>query len=342
MKKTIVLISLIFLLAIGCEKKQSKVVPSKESKKIDTINIKPIINNENISLLYNLTHNTILKYKLNTYSKNTQILHLDSLISGYVTQNVTYFFDVKVKEKEKDGKLTLDIFCKEITASSESSTGEKFQYDSKNPPTDSLGKIISKNFEILSGVNFSVRITPTGEILDIFRSDNILDKLLMDAPRKPSNEERQQIKVDIEQGVLIPLVQQIFKILPDKSINVDSTWVQSYPFQISVFELQNEAQYRVNRIFESNNKKLVEIFGTLNALPSGKTDYTEGNISYKFSKPKISGNSKIYYDLDKKCIRNAVSEVNLELAVNINQKGNPRTYKKIDKIETKNTLTLLD
>lgn len=342
MKKLIVLISLIFLLAIGCEKKQLKVVPSKESKKIDTINIKPIINNENISLLYNLTHNTILKYKLNTYSKNTQILHLDSLISGYVTQNVTYFFDVKVKDKEKDGKLTLDIFCKEITASSESSTGEKFQYDSKNPPTDSLGKIISKNFEILSGVNFSVRITPTGEILDIFRSDNILDKLLMDAPRKPSNEERQQIKVDIEQGVLIPLVQQIFKILPDKSINVDSTWVQSYPSQISVFELQNKAQYRVNRIFESNNKKLVEIFGTLNALPSGKTDYTEGNISYKFSKPKISGNSKIYYDLDKKCIRNAVSEVNLELAVNMNQKGNPKTYKKIDKIETKNTLTLLD
>jgi hypothetical protein len=138
------------------------------------------------------------------------------------------------------------------------------------------------------------------------------------------------------------IVQQIFRLLPDKEVNVDSSWTQSYPTQISVFELQNTATYKVTKFFESNGNKLVQIEGNLSVTSTGQTEHTENNIIYKFQKPKVSGVSKGFFDLGKNCFRNVTSDVSFELVLNMQQKGNPKTYKRIDKILTKSNLVLLD
>ncbi len=267
---------------------------------------------------------------------------MDTTISGFIEQNVDYIFKVTVNDIEESGNLNVEFLCEGIKAYASSSTGEKITYDSKNPPVDSLEKLKTKNFEMLDNANFSARVSPTGEILDIFKSDKIIEKIIQDAPRKPSTEERLAIKQDIEQGILKTIVQQIFKSLPENEINVDSSWKQVYPTQISVFEMENTATYKVSKFFVANGKKLVQIDGTLAVVPSGKTEYTEGNLTYKFQKPKVTGTSKSFFDLDKNCFRNVTTDVSIELVLNMQQKGDPKVYKRVDKILTKNTLILLD
>lgn len=179
-------------------------------------------------------------------------------------------------------------------------------------------------------------------MLDIYRVDTIIDKLVADAPRKPSTEERFQITNDVSQGLLRPLIQQIFRNVTDKKLNVDSIWTQTYPTQLSVFDIENTATYKVIKIFESEGKRLVEIEGSLKINAKGKQDHTEGNISYKFYKPKVSGISKAYFDLDKKCFRSSSADVTFEVVVDIQQKGDPKIYKRTEKIQSKNSILLLN
>lgn len=342
MKKLILLPILFSLIVFGCKKEENKAEAPEKAAVIDTTNIKPIQVQENVSLIYDLKKNSVLRFKLTNYSKNTQTIHLDSVMSGYFEQTVDYYIKVTVKNKEENGNLELDFYCEKIKATGSSSTGEKLQFDSENPPTDSLQKQITKNFDLLVNADFSARLSSTGEVLDIYRSDKIIDKIVENAQRKPSFEERAAIKTDIDMGLLRPLIQQIFRLMPDKSVNVDSTWEQTYPLQLSVFDIQNTAKYKVTKIFESNGNKLVEVLGTLSIQSAGKTDHTEGNITYKFMKPKATGYGKIFYDLDKKVVRNSTTDVTFELTVNMSQKGDPRVYKRVDKIQTKNTLVLLN
>ncbi|MCR4417366.1 MAG: DUF6263 family protein [Ignavibacteria bacterium] len=342
MKKLILFFVLISLTVFGCKKEEKKAEAPETAAVVDTTNIKPIQVQENVYLKYDLKKNSVLRFRLTNYSKNTQTLQLDSTITGYFEQTVDYYFKVNVKNKEENGNLELDFLCEKIKATGSSSNGEKLEYDSENPPTDSLQKQIAKNFDLLLNGEFSVRLSPIGEVLDVYRFDSIVEKLLQNAQRKPTLEEREAIKNDIKLGLLRPIIQQIFREFPENSVNVDSTWQQTYPLQLSVFEIQNTAKYKVSRFFESNGNKLVEILGTLSIESAGKTNHTEGNITYKFAKPKATGYGKIYYDLDKKCVRNSTTDVTFELTVNMTQKGNPKTYKRIDKIQTKNSLLLLN
>lgn len=342
MKRIIYLLVILSISVSACKKESDKPIAEKNDLIIDTTNIKPIEVDQGISLVYDLSKNSVLRYKLTTYNKNSQTFYLDSTISGSVEQNVEYIFKVTVKEKENNGNMTLDILCEQIKADAQSSTGEKLSYDSRTPPVDSVEKLQTKNFEVLVNTEFSARISPHGEVLDIYKTENLLEKIIQDAPRKPSEEEKTAIKSDIEEGVLRPIVQQLFKTLTDKKVNVDSTWSMIYPTQLSIFEIENTATYKVTKVFESGKRKLVKFTGSLSIKPSGQTTHTENNIVYKFSKPKAVGKGEYFYDLDKKLIRKAESDVTFELAVNISQKGQTVTYKRVEIIQTKNTLTLLD
>lgn len=342
MKKTIIFGIILSILAFGCKKDTEKKEPESPAKIIDTTNIKPIEVKESISLTYDLKKNTTLKFKLTTYQKTSQVLQLDSLISGYLEQNVEYLVNASIKEKESNGNLTIDFYVDKVIADIKSSTGESLNYNSDNPPTDSLKKLQTKTFDVIAKANFSARISPTGEVLDIYRTDSIIDKLIADAPRKPTTEERFQITNDVSQGLLRPLIQQIFRNVTDKKVNVDSSWTQNYPTQLSVFEIENTAKYTVKKIFESNGNKLVEIEGLLTINAKGKQNYTEGNISYKFYKPKVTGTSKSYFDLDKKCFRTSSSDVTFEVVVDMQQKGDPKIYKRTEKILTKNSVLLIN
>ncbi|MBM4174720.1 MAG: hypothetical protein FJ213_00885 [Ignavibacteria bacterium] len=333
-----------FLLFFGCGSDTKQEEPRSEDS-ISTSEISlsaPVQIEDGVHLLYDIKKGTTLKYKMRNYNKSIQSIISDTTMSQSMTQDIEYYFNVKVNDKDESGNLSLDFFCERIKAKGESSLGEKLTYDSKTPPTDSLEKRKYMNFDVLAGVDFAARISSTGEILDIFKTDKILEKIVKEAPKEPTAAEKAQLRNDIQQAVIRPLVQQIFKNTTDKKMNIDSSWTLNYPSQISVFEMENVAQYKLKNFYEKDNSKLAEVDAQLTVKSKGKSEFSEQGVNYNFEKPKTSGSGKLYFDLDRKCIKRAVSDVSFEMTLKMKEVKTGKEAKRIDKIETRNLTELLN
>lgn len=345
MNKLIFAFAFCLIVFVSCETKRGKEkdLLSDSTFVEDTAPKKSILLKEGIQLKYALDKGEILKYRVKTFNRTTQSIISDSTLAQSFTQDINYLFNLKVVDQEENGNLTLNFLCERITAKGESSTGEKLSYDSNNPPKDTSERKQYFNFEILVGSDFSARISLTGEILDIFKMDKIIDKILTEVPRQPTAEEKFQLNNDIMQGVIKPLIQQMFKTVTDKKIYVDSSWANTYPSKLSVFDLENTARYQLKKVYESNGKQIAEIDGSLSVKSHGKTDFLEKGVNYKFEKPIASGTGKIYFDLTHNCISKAESQVSFETVLHISEnKAGGKKAKRTDKIESKNFVELLN
>jgi hypothetical protein len=338
----IALFALGFIFGCRNEEKKAEPLSGDLSSTRETNFTKPVQIDEGVYLLYVLNKGTTLKYKMHNYNKSTQSIVTDSTISQSMVQNIEYFFTIKIQDKEESGNLSINFVCDQIKAKGESSLGEKLNYDSRNPPEDSLERKKYINFEVLVDADFSARISPTGEIIDIFKTDKILEKIVSGAPKLLTPAEKAQLRSDIQQAVLKPLIQQIFKTTTDKKMNIDSSWTLHYPSQISVFELENSAHYKLKNFYEKDNSKIAEIDATLSVKSKGKSDFTEEGVNYSFEKPITSGTGKLYFDLNRKCIKRSESNVSFELVLKMKEIQSGKEAKRIDKVETRNITELLN
>ncbi len=344
MKSLLAIAMLPFLLFIGCGGDSKQEYPiNEDSTSISEMTLStPVQIDDGVFLLYDVKKGSTFRYKMRNYNKSIQSIIADTTMSQSMTQDIEYYFTVKVNDKDESGNLSLDFFCERIKAKGESSLGEKLTYDSKTPPTDSLEKQKYMNFEVLVGVDFAARISSTGEILDIFKTDKILEKIVKEAPKEPTAAEKAQLRSDIQQAVIRPLVQQIFKSTTSKKMNIDSSWTLNYPSQISVFEMENIAQYKLKNFYEKDDSKLAEIDAHLTVKSKGKSEFSEGGVNYNFEKPKTSGSGKLFFDLDRKCIKRSESDVSFELTLKMKEVKTGKEAKRIDKIETRNVTELLN
>lgn len=338
----IALLAQLFTIGCGSEDKKADPMSSDSISTSETVFTNPVQINDGVNLLYDLNKGTTLKYKMHNYNKSQQSIIADSTMSQSMVQEIEYFFTVKIKDKEESGNLTIDFVCDQIKAKGESSLGEKLNYDSKNPPADSLERKKYMNFDVIVGADFSARISSTGEIIDIFKTDKILDKIISGAPQQPTSTEKAQLRNDIQQAVLKPLIQQIFKNTTDKKMNIDSSWTLNYPSQISVFEMDNSAQYKLKNFYEKDDSRIAEIDAALTVKAKGKTEFSESGVNYNFEKPKTSGSGKLFFDLDRNCIKRAESNVSFELALKMKEVKTGKEAKRIDKVETRNVTVLLN
>ncbi|MCX8009857.1 MAG: DUF6263 family protein, partial [Ignavibacteria bacterium] len=248
MNYKIIIVLIVALLFTSCgKKKEQEKSPSRvDSSFIDETKQELIKIDGSVELHYNLNKGEKFKYRLNSFNKSSQSLFLkDSTISEIITQQMEYIINATVLERDDDGNVTLNLVCESVIAKAESNKGIKMEYDSKNPPQDTSVRKQFFNYEILIGSDFSVRISKIGEILDIYKTDKLVNKILSDLPKQPSSSEKEMLRKNVQDGLIKPLVQQVFKTTTMKKANVDSSWTNPSPCQISVFDLENTARYQV-------------------------------------------------------------------------------------------------
>jgi len=302
MKHLFVLI-IIALLLTGCSKKEDKPVIGKNQFSADTSDIKtsPVDNpNEPFSLKYSYEKGKKYKYSLSLISTDKQSMKTDTTINQNVKQNTYYLLEITPVEIDQDGTMELNAVITSVKVDVDAN-GRKLRYES-GVAKDTLDNVKFAEYECLVNNSFSLRVTKVGEILDIFRADKIANKFLELKGYADSlnADQKAGVRKNMLEGLIRPLMNQIFRQVPGNTVAKDSSWSYKQPAtQMMVFTVQNTNIYKILNLEKYNNDKIAVISGSSNTLIAGNNKAVNQGISYNFSRPVTSAGGKIYFDITR-------------------------------------------
>jgi hypothetical protein len=327
MKKILVFL-LLGILLFGCGKKAENKVEDLSSKlKVDTTEIKtvPIENaNLNFSILFNFQKGKTYQYRLASFIEDKKTLKIDSLISQSVKQSTIYLSDISLTDVDKDGIMEFSCNFSSILNNT-IANGQVFYYQS-GKSKDSTSIQNNAQYEALIDNPFGLRVGKNGGILEIFRIDKIVDKFLQirKAPATITNEQKEELRNNIIQGELKPLLNQIFREMPSKSLTKDSTWTNPQPAsQFLVFKLENTNLFKVTGLEKFGSDTLAAITAGMKSIVSGDTKVQQNGATYNFKRPQPTASGTIYFNISKGCIQK--SSVKTQVDISYSVEGPSRT-----------------
>lgn len=304
--KKLILILFTGLLFIGCGENTKEQTPDdqKDQFTFDTTDIKatPVENPaQSFYLRYKLEKGETYKFRLTAISKDEQtISSKDTTITQGLDQTMVYNMKFTPTEVDADSTMEMEAIITSIKV--DGTFGDQpvhYQSGSKN---DSADVVKFAQYESLVKNPFDVRVSKLGEVLDIYRADKIVNKLLDIKGYADSlkTDEKATLKNDITEGMLKPMLSQVFRKLPVQKMSKDSTWkVEQPPTQLMVFQAQNTSIFRITGMENLNGDLLADVEATLKTNITGKNKMTDRGINYEFQQPKTTGGGKIYFNISK-------------------------------------------
>lgn len=326
-----ILILLFTILTItGCNSSKK---PVKEIDKFafDTTKVKTYPSaepNKSVLLEYKLEKGKEYKYRLTTITRSTQILKTDTTLVRDVRQKLIYIVKLLPVDIDKNGVMEIQFTFSDIKLEADAN-GKHFMYES-GVTKDSIE--ILKYADYVSMINnpFTIRVNKNGEMLELFRADRMLTKLLdLQGYSDSINKiQKNELKNNLVEGVLKPLVFQIFRKLPTHKVAKDSTWEFYKPAsKFMVYLMQNTNTYKFNSLVKIGNNEIAHLTDGMKTKISGKSTFTEKGIKYKFNKPETLANGYIYFNLTKGCIQKAKRYTKLSLFFTMDAKTPTFTQK---------------
>ena len=318
MKHLLILLSFIFVL-VGCKKADDKPVDNKDKYATDTTEIKTVQlenQNEQFYIKYAFNKGTDYEYRLTNIAENTQTVNAnDTLLSQKVKQTLTYLIRLKVLDIDVDGIFEIGFNITSVKLDADAN-GEKFSFES-NTSKDTMDRV--KYSEYVSVLNnpFNVRVTKTGEIVEIYKADRIINEFLKlkGAIDSVTAAEKDYLKKDMIERALKPIVVQVFRQLTDKMMAKDSLWTNPQePTKLMVFQVQNTSTYLVKSLELFNNDKIAVIDAGLKTNISGNNKVTDRGATYVFKKPVTFAEGKIYFNLSKGCVQKSKTNSKIQIS----------------------------
>lgn len=305
MRKIAALILLV-LLILSCteEKKQEESVKVPETKpKSGPVKF----------VKYSFKAGEKVRYRLATNINSSQSIESDTSITTSSSQKVTYTFDLDVASVDNNNIADISVKVISILAEAEID-GKKLEYDSKYIYS-SRERMIYADYESLKGKSFSVRVTPIGEILDIYNASKIVNELISiqgQGQKIPAKQKKAFEQGFIEQG-LAPMVQQLFKTMTNDKVGINSQWVHMYPSTLGSFQIENIATFVVKEFYTENEDSLAKLIAHLSVRWTGQNQVQEKGINYTFSDPNISGFGSFIFNLTDGWVDKSESTVRMEM-----------------------------
>jgi hypothetical protein len=179
----------------------------------------------------------------------------------------------------------------------------------------------------LIGEEFKMRVSPLGEILDVYELEKIHDNIF----KAFGDTLKQQQKENLKQS--LDIVSELKKISTNQfqkfqggEIYKDSSWSftqeTSIPFlQITVFPIRNILDYKVKEFQNSNGDVIVVIDASLNIDFINKEQKDKSGVSIKVMESKPEGKGSIFYNLTKGCIVKKETNTKIPMEAKITVKG---------------------
>ncbi len=336
--KYILISVMIGFMFIGCSKKSDvKQLDAKTMYAVDSTDIKttPASNpNETFNLNYNFEKGKHYQYRLSAVSHDEQITKLDTTITQTIDQSVIYIMDVNLANVEKDGAKEMNCEITSVKLDADVN-GKMFRYESGTTKDTADIERFAEYYSLINNP-FSIRIGANGGILDIFKTDKIIDKYIEARKIKTAltPAQKDQLKNGITENLLKRVVGQIFREMTAKTIAKDSTWnIQQPTAQYLVFKLDNTDLYKIAGLEMFNNDKLAVIDAGLKTVITGDTHLKEQGADYNFKKPETSTSGKIYFNLTKGCIQKSKVKTNVQMSFTM-EGPTPKGKQKGSKSET--------
>ena len=267
-------------------------------------------------------------------AENTQTVNAnDTLLSQKVKQTLIYLIKLKVLDIDVDGIFEIGFNITSVKLDADAN-GEKFSFESSTSK-DTMERI--KYSEYVSVLNnpFNVRVTKTGEIVEIYKADRIINEFLKlkGAIDSVTAAEKDYLKKDMIERALKPIVVQVFRQLTDKMMAKDSLWTNPQePTKLMVFQVQNTSTYSVKSLELFNNDKIAVIDAGLKTNISGNNKVTDRGATYIFKKPVTFAEGKIYFNLSKGCVQKSKTNSKIQISYSM-EVPTPKGLEKGNKTE---------
>jgi hypothetical protein len=345
MKYLIALALSVFILA-GCGKDSGNkpaALDGKNKYAFDSTDIKtsPASNpNESFQFVYKFEKGKKYNYRLTTIMKDDQALKADSLIKESTSQSMIYIFTLSGVSVDQDA---MELECNVSSVKIDAKEGRQtLSYESGK--ADSATKVRFSNYEALINNPFSLRVSKSGEVLEIFRVDRIINKVLALNHLKDSvnAQQKAQIKQTISEGALKQLMMQVFREMPNKSMAKDSSWSKpQQPQKVLSYETNATNTYKVASLGMMGNDKLAIIDAGMVTTFTGQNKVSQGGINYDIRKPVTSADGKIYFNITTGMIQKSKTRTKIDFYMEI-EANTPQGKKKGTRTEQTENISLLE
>ncbi len=317
---TISLLS-IFIFA-SCQKEKSENETKDESPKeltssFDSTALKTTAMdaNEDQSFLlrYKFVTGETFKYRLTTIAQSEQSIVADTTMSESMSQTIIFILNFKTLSIDQDSVAELECLFSSINLKA-SARGNEVTYQS-GTQMDSTERVKFAEYESFINNPFNLRIGKLGEILEIYKTDKLMNKFLELRGLSDSLNAQQKIMAsqELTNKSIKPLVSQIFREVPSHKMSVDSTWNQKREsMPIMVFQVDYENQYKVASLEMLGDDKLAVVSGSVKTTVIGDPNYTERGVKYDFDKPKSTATGKIYFNVNTGMVQKSRTQSRME------------------------------
>jgi len=319
MKKLLLL--LFIPLIIGCgNDKEPELTPEqlkKEAETFDTTALSAVpvsvVEDEEFSFRYNLKINDKYRYRVTQIAESQENITADTVISQRTKQTAIYLINTTVNDVDTENVMEISFTITSVKVDADAN-GQKFAYQS-GTELDSINKLRFSEYEAMVNSPFSARIDYKGDILEIFRTDRIGNKLIemRGWTDSLSAVEKNQLYREIAEGALRPILVQIFRKLPAQNVKLNGKWEFTQPeAQMGAFMIKSTNHFNLTGIEKLSGDRLAVIDAGLSTTAKGQNKFSDRGIQYDFRTPSITGDGKIYFNLDKGIIQKSMTKTTVK------------------------------
>jgi len=311
MKKNIITI-LLLLFIIACNNKEgtNEKANTELTEQID----KDINTGPKILLRYKFKKGDKFSYKLQTIANNIEEISADTTIRNEITQNATYKINFEVKNVSENKTAELEVRINSITAETVYN-GQSVKYDSKFIYS-SRERAQYVDYEAVKKIPFRVSVNEIGQVVKVDKINKIMNNILeiQNVPDTLSAATKEKMEFNIGNGTLMPLTQQIFKVVAEDEVGVDSIWQLKYSTPLAVFNVENTAIFKISDIiFDKDTTASISSSLVINVM--GNNIVSENGVTYSFDRPKLEANGSLTYNNSKGLVKFSESNTKLEMAM---------------------------
>ena len=244
--------------------------------------------NNKVFMRYKFVKGDKFRYKLTSYVTNDESIQADTLQSANTKQRDTYIFDFEVLEVDTDNVAELSATISSLNVNISDGKNTITFDPSTAPNKDEQQKFMT--YAIQYNSPFHARVNQKGEVLEISRLDKMVEKAIsIQQPQQTlTAQQKAAISQDIDQGMIHPVVQLIFRELPANAVAKDSTWQKSYPGQLSVFKIQNTATFKLTDFVKINDENAAKVKVDLAVTWEGERQGEQNGTKYSLKRLNIN------------------------------------------------------